>query len=113
MIFRVGDKIPLSVNVIDEGIPVSGLDVKVSIRRLSDNKYWDGSSWGDTETFITMNEIYEGYYEYIFDHKIAENTENIYIVTYKCDDPEYSFRVCEVIKVCDIAKLKIQMRHPI
>ena len=72
--------------ITNSGEPIEGLSVYTSIRRTSDNKYFDGAEFVDTTTDIPMVEIGEGVYEYeftyafdeVFEVIIAETTTSLY-----------------------------------
>lgn len=59
------NSIIISCTRLYQGTGLTGLTINLTVKRESDNKYWSGSEWSDTETILTMVESdIPGEYEY-------------------------------------------------
>lgn len=80
-IVEIGETVPIRILLWDGSAILTGKTVVVSIERLSDGKFWNGSSFPDT-TYRTVsmteqsgNVHVEGVYQYSFAHPTADSVE--------------------------------------
>lgn len=66
-IWAIGVSIPLQLFIVDPNTAqgIEGVsDITFTIQRLSDNKYWTGTTWSSSETNLVMTESGSGRYTY-------------------------------------------------
>ena len=93
------DNIPLPLMLTDSlGMPITGVTPLVSIRRLSDNQYWNGTGWQAGKFDFSMVEQHPGAYLYTFMQSTIA-AANSYGVLYQYVGPPavYAYEVHKVV----------------
>jgi hypothetical protein len=100
---RVGDTVPLGVQLVEDGTGVTGLSPTVELRRLSDEAYfdWTGLSWvtvgGTRETVLVEKTWLPGLYLLPWDQQTYDGgNEERYVAIYRNTVAPYEFNIVEI-----------------
>ena len=105
MSYLTGTTVNFTICVTENGLSKTGLNVLCSIQKKSNNLFFNGTDWQVDEIWLNTSEIKEGIYVYEFNQELYDNSvEEVYLVTFKCNDKDYEFTHCETYNFIDFAK---------
>lgn len=97
-----GDVIELEVLYLEDGLGIPGLNVRVALRRSSDNYYFDfndstfkASGW--TQQYDTLNDIGSGKYQVAWDSSILSGAAEVLIAEYEALTSGYEAEAQDVL----------------
>ena len=101
--YQVGmTQIPLSLLFVENGDPVTGLDVYVQLRDTENNQYldfsdntWKSSGW--TQKQVKLTDIGEGVYLYNWDSSLSVSTIKVVAAEFEVTTPNYEEKAIDYL----------------
>lgn len=97
MLAKIGESLYIECLRTRRGVGLTGLSIKLLIKRLSDSYYWSGSEWAESETELSMSQfdplLYPGLY--IYNGPIVAN--DAYVARSYISSGENEFTQSEII----------------